>query len=290
MNKVNRNVNKAAKPSYLYAIISVSLVLFMLGLLGVFLTYAQALSSHFKENIEVTVILADQSKEKELLRFNQYLESRDYIKTSKYVSKADAAQQFVENYEEDFVEVLGYNPLFSAYYLYLHSDFANMDSLNIIKADLKEQPIVQEIFYQESLVNLINSNVQKVGLVFAFLSIFFMIIAIALIDNTIKLNMYSNRFLVKSMQLVGATQMFIARPFLIKSLYNGVLSGLLASLLLLLTLVLTQQSISDLRLLNNPTYFVFICIGITFVGVLISWWSTRTAVYKYLQMRFDDLY
>ncbi len=283
-------MNKAAKPSYLYAIVSVSLVLFMLGLLGVFLTYAQALSTHFKENIEVTVILTDQSKERELLLFDEYLKKQPYIKTYKYVSKADAAQQFVENYEEDFVEVLGYNPLFSAYYLYLHSNFANTDSLTTIKTGLIEEPIVREVFYQESLVDLINTNVQKVSLVFAFLSFVFMVIAFTLIDNTIKLNMYSNRFLVKSMQLVGATRMFIARPFLVKSLYNGILSGLLASFLLLLCLVVTQNSISELRLLTNPSYFILICICISLIGVLLSWWSTRTAVYKYLQMRFDDLY
>ncbi len=287
---VRNQVTNAAKPSYVYAIVSMSLVLFLLGLLGVFLTYAQALSKHFKENIEVTVMLSDQAKEKELLLFDQYLKEQDYIKNHKYVSKADAAQQFVENYEEDFVEVLGYNPLFSAYYLYLQSNFANIDSLEIIQTDLSEQPIVREVFYQETLVNLVNSNVQKVGLILGFLSIVFMAIAFTLIDNTIKLNMYSNRFLIKSMQLVGATRMFIARPFLIKSLYNGILSGLVASFILLLTLVLTQNSISELKLLNQPVYFVVICVVITLVGVFISWWSTRTAVFKYLQMRFDDLY
>ena len=287
---MQKKVNKAAKPSYLYAIVSVSLVLFMLGLLGVFLTYAQALSTHFKENIEVTVILTDQAKERELLLFDQYLQEKPYIKTSKYVSKADAAEDFIENSEEDFVEVLGYNPLFSAYYLYLRSKFANTDSLDFIKTDLLEQPIVREVFYQESLVDLVNTNVQKISLIFGFLSIVFMIIAVTLIDNTIKLNMYSNRFLIKSMQLVGATRMFIARPFLVKSLYNGILGGLLASFFLLLTLVLTQESITELRLLNNPVYFVCICIGITIIGILISWWSTRTAVIKYLKMRFDDLY
>ncbi|MEZ4883468.1 MAG: permease-like cell division protein FtsX [Chitinophagales bacterium] len=262
----------------------------MLGLLGVFLTYAQALSTHFKENIEVTVILTDQAKERELLLFDEYLQKKPFIKKSKYVSKADAAQDFVENYEEDFVEVLGYNPLFSAYYLYLQSSFANTDSLHIIKADLMEQPIVREVFYQEALVDLVNTNIQKISIIFGLLSIVFMFIAFMLIDNTIKLNMYSNRFLVKSMQLVGATRMFIAHPFLIKSLYNGVLSGLIASFLLLLTLVLTQRSIAELRLLANPIYFVFICIGIIIIGVMLSWWSTRTAVYKYLQMKFDDLY
>lgn len=287
---MNKGVNKAAKPSYAYAIISVSLVLFLLGLLGVFLTYAQALSTHFKENIEVTVILTDQSKERELLLFDQYLKKQPYVKTYRYVSKADAAEQFVENYEEDFVEVLGYNPLFSAYHIYLHSAFANSDSLDIIKMSLKGEPIVSEVYYQESLVDLINANVQKITMAFAFLSLVFMVIAFTLIDNTIKLNMYSNRFLVKSMQLVGATRMFIARPFLIKSLYNGILSGLLASFLLLLTLVLAQNNISELRLLNSPAYFILICIIISLLGILLSWWSTRTAVYKYLQMRFDDLY
>ncbi|MGB1242057.1 MAG: cell division protein FtsX [Chitinophagales bacterium] len=287
---MQRKVNKATKPSYLYAIVSVSMVLFMLGLLGVFLTYAQGLSNHFKENIEVTVILTDQTSEQELALFNDYLKDRTYIKTSKYVSKGDAAEEFIENSDEDFVEVLGYNPLFSAYHLYLRSDFANTDSLNLIKTDLIEQPIVREVFYQESLVDLVNTNVQKVTLVFGFLSIVFMMIAFTLIDNTIKLNMYSNRFLIKSMQLVGATRMFIAQPFLVKSLYNGVLGGLLASFFLLLTLVLTQESIGELKLLNNPTYFVCICVGITMIGVLISWWSTRTAVFKYLKMRFDDLY
>lgn len=287
---MQNQVSNAAKPSYVYAIVSMSLVLFLLGLLGVFLTYAQALSKHFKENIEVTVMLSDQTKERELLLFDQYLKEQNYIKNYKYVSKADAAQQFVENYEEDFVEVLGYNPLFSAYYLYLQSKFANVDSLEIIQTELSEQPIVREVFYQETLVNLVNSNVQKVGLILGFLSIVFMAIAFTLIDNTIKLNMYSNRFLIKSMQLVGATRMFIARPFLIKSLYNGILSGLVASFILLFTLVLTQNSISELRLLNQPVYFVVICVVITLIGVFISWWSTRTAVFKYLQMRFDDLY
>lgn len=289
MKAYNANA-QLSKPSYFYSIVSITLVLFMLGLLGLILLQAQTLSAHFKENLEITLILADDATLDEMKTLQNTLNNKKYTKNSEIMTKEEAIKQFMVENKEDVINALGYNPLFSSINLYLKAPYANTDSLQIIKKDLKNYAVISDIFYQEALLEMINVNAGKVGLVLFVLSIIFLIIAFTLIDNTIKLAMYANRFLVKSMQLVGATRWFIAAPFIAQSVYNGALGGLIASALLAMLVVIAQSQLPELSLLHHPAYFVLLCIVVTGIGVAISWWSTRQSVIKYLQSSLDELY
>ncbi|OWY16296.1 cell division protein FtsX [Sphingobacteriales bacterium UPWRP_1] len=281
---------KFSKPSYAYAIVSISLVLFLLGLLGVVLIQAQKLSTYFKENIELIVILDDAALPENIAAFKNEIARSRFTKTVEYVSKTEAMKRFSAETNENPDSVLGYNPLFSSFNLYLKAAYTNADSLANIEKTLKTNALVKDVFYQKAIVDLINVNVSKVGIFLLALSLLFFAIAFVLIDNTIKLAMYSNRFLVKSMQLVGATRWFIARPFITQSVYNGLISGMLASVLLALVLLLFQKNIPEAGILHEPLQFVLICLLTLITGVFISWWSTKKSVIKYLQLPLDDLY
>lgn len=290
MNKRPNNNTKITKPSYVYSIVSITLVLFLLGLLGVIMLQANALSKHIKENLEVLLALNDQVTQQQIVDLQQKIGNQPYTKSVFYTSKEEAAKQFIDESNEDFTAVLGYNPLFASLNLYVKAAYANSDSLQLIKQQLLEEKYVSNVFYQENVVNLINTNAKKIGFVILALSLIFLLIAFTLIDNTIKLAMYSNRFLIKSMQLVGATRWFIAQPFITQSVYNGVISGLLSCVLLALVLLIAQSNIPELSLLNQIFSFLVLCVVIVFTGIFISWWSTKRSVVKYLQVSLDELY
>lgn len=281
---------KITKPSYLYATVSITLVLFMLGLLGVILLEANKLSSYFKENIVVTLILSDKIETGELDSLTKHLGKQAFVKKIEYTSKDDAIKKFTQQTHEDVVSTLGFNPLFASIDINLNAQYTNPDSLRIIKKSFANTRIVKEVFYQDSLVEIIDSNTNKISFFLLVLSAIFTLIAFALIDNTVKLAMYSNRFLIKSMQLVGATRWFITAPFITQSVYNGITSGLLAALLLAALLIFAQQNIPELGVLHEAGKFVLLCIVVVLAGIAISWWSTRRSVVKYLQTRLDDLY
>jgi len=277
--------------SYLYSFLSITFILLMLGILAMFLFQAKALSNHFKENVEVTVILDDSLSVKDALHFKEEVSSYPYVKRSEYISKEEAVEQFRQTQNnEDIEEILGYNPLFSSVSLFLNANYANEDSLKNIKKELLSRDFIQEIYYQEVLLDVINTNIQKISLILISLSLLLVIMAFSLIDNTIKLGMYSNRFLVKSMQLVGATRKFISEPFLKQSLLNGLICGLTASFLLALLLLFIHRSLPELTALYEVSTFVFVCCTIILVGILLLWWSTKMAVVKYLQKPLDELY
>lgn len=281
---------KINKPSYFYSIISITLVLFMLGLLGVVLLQAQTLVAHFKENIEITLILTDEATTEEVTALQTRLQAERYVKSAVYVSKEEAAQLFMAQSGENFKDVLAYNPLFSSINLFLNAPYANRDSLSAITRGIKQNKLVEDVFYQEAMLNLINVNTGKVSFMLLILSAIFLVIAFTLIDNTIKLAMYANRFLIKSMQLVGATRWFISGPFITQSVYNGIISGLLASVLLVFILFVAQRIVPEFSVLHYPLSFLLLCAVIVFIGIAISWWSTKQSVIKYLQSHLEELY
>ncbi len=288
--QVGRSTPKRAKPSYIYSIISISLVLYMLGMLGLIVLYAQKLSDYFKENIEIVIILKDNIKEAEIHRLRKHMESELYIKSTEYVDKDEAASRLIEEYREDFIELLEYNPLFASININLQSKYANPDSLMWIEAGIMENQQVKEIYYDGLLVDLLNSNVKKYGLILSGISFILLIIALTLIDNTIRLAMYSNRFLIKSMQLVGATRWFIMRPFISISIVIGLIGSLLAVGILVATFYYASRYIPELISLQDYTRTGILLSSIVVLGVIMSWLSTQRATRKYLKMRLDDLY
>jgi len=186
--------------------------------------------------------------------------------------------------------VLGYNPLFASLDIRLNATYANTDSLNKITPIIEEYPIVKEVYYQKSLLQLVNRNLRIFGLALLVISVLFLIIAFSIIDSTIKLTMYSQRFIIKSMQLVGATRHFITQPFLNRSIANGVIASLLAIFLLTALLIYLQYAFQDLIILKDVLRFGLVCALILGLGLFISWWSTRRSVLKYIKMKLDDLY
>ncbi|HXH19296.1 MAG TPA: permease-like cell division protein FtsX, partial [Chitinophagales bacterium] len=261
--QVGKAPRKRSKPSYIYSIISITLVLFMLGILGHVLLFSQKLSEYFRESIEISIILKDGLSEADIFQFQKKLEKKPYIKSTKYISKEDAAKILAEDFGED-LSILGYNPLYASINFHLRSEYANSDSLAAIEAELKELPQVSEIYYFKAIVDLINQNIRKVTLILAGISAMLILIAITLIDNTIRLAMYSNRFLIKSMQLVGATRWFIIKPFMGRSLLNGFISGVLAVTMLIGLLYYAQLQLPTL-IVSSDDLFNFAVIFVSII-------------------------
>lgn len=285
-----KSSSKKSKPSYLYSVIGVALVLFLLGILGLIVIHANKLSEFFKESIEIQVILRDNVKEDQAIALKDSIARRPYIKSIEYVSKDMAAQRFKKEFGEDFINLLQYNPLYASINIKGNARYVNPDSLKIIEANLTQQSIVREISYQRVLVSKLNENVRKIGLVILGVSLLLALVVIFLIDNTIRLAMFSNRFLIKTMQMVGATRWFIAKPFDIRSIINGALSAILAIAGLVGILYFADQLLPELGSMRDYFMITVLFLGMILIGICISLVSTHRSVMKYLRLKLDDLY
>jgi len=278
------------KTFYISTIISISLVLLMIGLLGLFLIHAKNLSNYVKENIVISVIVRENVTEADILKLQKQIDAEPSVKSTQYVSKDMAAVNLQKDLGEDFVKFLGYNPLLSSIDIYLKADFANKETIDSLQNNLVAKEMVKEVFYQESLVDVINKNSRLIGIVILSFGIILLLISIALINNTIRLAMYSQRFLIKSMQLVGATKNFIRKPFLLTGILHGVFGALISIILLMLLLFWMRSAIPELIILQNYVEFAFIFALVLVIGALISFFSTYLAVSKYLNQKISDLY
>ncbi len=282
--------NKRGKANYLYSIIGVALVLFLLGILGWIVIYASKLTNALKENIEVQVIFNDATRENKALQLQKIIDKQAFTKSSEYITKEQAAEIYKTDFGEDMVQLLEYNPLYSSINIHLHSNYVNTDSLIKMKRFLEQSNIVREVNYQKNLVDTMVSNVQKISIILLIISLLLIFAVVFLIDNTIRLAMFSNRFLIKTMQMVGATRKFIAKPFIKRSVINGVISGLLAALAIFGIRSSVEGWIPELKTISNNSQLAMLCLGIVLLGVLISYISTSRSVVKYLKTQLDDLY
>lgn len=290
MAQSGKSSAKKSKPSYVFSIIGVALVLFLLGTLGLLVIHANKLSDYFKESIEIQVILRDNVKENQALALRDSIATKPYIKSIEYVSKETAATHFQKEFGEDFIKLLQYNPLYASINIKANAKYVNMDSLKIVEANLTEKSIVREISYQRSLVAKLNENVRKIGLVILAISALLALVVIVLIDNTIRLAMFSNRFLIKTMQMVGATRWFIAKPFDIRSVINGALSALLAIGGLIGIMYFADRVLPELSGMRDYFMTGVLFLGMIVIGICISLVSTHRSVMKYLRLKLDDLY
>lgn len=290
MAQSGKSSAKKSKPSYVFSIIGVALVLFLLGTLGLLVIHANKLSDYFKESIEIQVILRDNVKENQALALRDSIATKPYIKSIEYVSKEAAATHFQKEFGEDFIKLLQYNPLYASINIKANAKYVNMDSLKIVEANLTEKSIVREISYQRSLVAKLNENVRKIGLVILAISALLALVVIVLIDNTIRLAMFSNRFLIKTMQMVGATRWFIAKPFDIRSIINGALSALLAIGGLIGIMYFADRILPELSGMRDYFMTGVLFLGMIVIGICISLVSTHRSVMKYLRLKLDDLY
>jgi cell division transport system permease protein len=290
MRQAGKSSSKRSQPSYFMAILGVSLVLFILGILGWIVINANKLGDYFKENVEVRVYLRENISSKDSSALVAYIGSKPYVKEYRYVTKEDAKQKFISDGNEDWKNVLTENPLQASVDFTLRNQYVDSDTLSAIQADLEKNIAVSDVEYPKVLVSNMNRNVSKIGFILLGIAIVLCLVVIILIDNTIKLAMFSNRFLIKTMQMVGATRWFIAKPMDYRAIINGAIAGVIAVAGVLAIVFVAENSLPALRAIRDVKWLVLLSIIIVILGILISLFSTHRSVIKYLKMKLDDLY
>ena len=278
--------------SYFMSMMSIALVLFLLGVFALLMMHAQKLSNHLKENIGFEVVMNSNVKETNILNLQKELEAMPAVKSTEYITKEEAIQRLSEDLGEDFLQWLGNeeNPLLPSINVSFNAAYANSDSLSVIEAQLLKNPNVKEIYYQKSLVNLINQNVKRIGFALIIASIALLFIAIALIRYTLRLSIYAKRFLVRSMLLVGATASYIRRPFIKSGMSQGFFGALIADIMLAGLLYGLMKRLPELALVQDYRIIIGIFVGIIILGILLGGLSTRSALRKYLNADVDRFY
>lgn len=262
----------------------------MLGLLGLIILHGKKLSDYVRENISISILLKDNVSDDMVLNFRTRLAKSDYIKSSVYITREQAAKELSSELGEDFVQFLGFNPLPASIDLQLKSGYANSDSIARIEKLLLRNNIVKEVVYQKSLIDQVNSNIRKISIVILSFNLILLIISIILISNTIRLSIYARRFLIRSMQLVGATAAFIRLPFIKRGIVHGLIASLLSIILLTVTLWIARERMPELILLQDFGEIGLFFVAILVIGIILSAVSTWFAVNKFLRMRVDQLY
>ena len=276
--------------SYVTTVVSITLVLLMLGVLAIIVMQAQRLSDYVKENIGFRIYLKENAKEADIYRLQKFLDAAAFVKSTEYITPEEAAEELSAELGEDFISFLGYNPLPPSIDLRIKALYANVDSLAKIESIILSDQNVKEVFYQKSLVHLINKNIRRISLFLLSFSVLLLFIAVALINNTIRLSVYSRRFIIRTMKLVGATQAFIGRPFIWKGILQAVYSALMAIVLLALILYFSRRELPELIDLYDLRLYLSLFGFVILVGILLSWFSTYFAVRKYIRMGEDELY
>jgi cell division transport system permease protein len=286
----DKHTRRRLKSSYITTVISISLVLFMIGMIGMIVLHGQRLSILIRENIGLSVILKNNVQEKAIADLLKQLDNKSYVKQTEYITREKAAEELQEALGEDFIAFIGYNPLLPSIDIKLNADWANIDSMMNIERSLLSNAAVDEVLYQKSLVHLVNENIRRISLILLAFSLLLLLIAVALINNTIRLSVYSKRFLIRSMQLVGANQSFIRKPFIVQGILHGIYSAFIAILLLVGVLYLLRQEMPELSAIQDINMLFILMGSVIIIGVLISFISTYFAVGKYLRSSLDELH
>lgn len=276
--------------SYFSVVISIGLVLFLLGLLGLLVLNTKKVADHFKEQIAMTVYFKDTAKEVEIEQLKKSLALAEYTKTSTYVSKEEAAEMHSKEIGEDFMDFLGYNPLQNSIDLYMKADYVSPEQIDEIAADLTSKNFVDEVVYDKPLIALLNDNVKKISFWVLVISGVFTFIAVLLINSSIRLAVYSKRFIIKTMQMVGATKNFIRSPFIWQSVKLGIIGATLALIGMGIVLYYLNNSFPELELLADIRLLAALFIGILLMGIFITWASTFFATSRFLNLKTDELY
>lgn len=276
--------------SYFSVVLSIGLVLFLLGALGLLVLNTKKLGDHFKEQITISVFLKDNAKPVEIDQLQKSLALAEYTKSAEYISKEDAAEQYSEDIGENFVEFLGYNPLKNSIDVHLKADFVSPEQITEIAEEIAEKTYVDEVSYDKPLIELLNDNARKIGLWILVASAIFTIIAVLLINSSIRLSIYSKRFIIKTMQMVGATKKFIRRPFIWTNIKLGMVGALVALVSLGILLYYIDKNFPELNLFDDYPVLILLFVGVFALGVIISWASTHFATQRFLNLRTDDLY
>jgi cell division transport system permease protein len=283
-------IKQKRRISYFSSIVSIAMVLFMLGLFGIILINGNKLQQYLKENFQLTLFFNEAVPEADIQRVYQTIQQADYTKRAVYVTKDQAAQKFSQEIGQDFVGFLGYNPLLPSIELFLKSGYTSPVKIKTIDVELRRNPEIQDVVFQQTILDEINKNVNTIATILVALSLVFLVISITLINNTIRLNLYARRFIIKSMQMVGATRGFIIKPFVFRSFLHGLYGGAIACILLLAVLSGLPRWISGIEILYDNTQFAMLFGVIILAGILISMMSSLLSTNHYLKLKIDDLY
>ena len=284
------------RASYLTSVISITLVLFLLGFFGLIVLHAKKISTHVRENIQLDVYIKDmvngnKVNESEIFRTKKLLEATPGVKSTKYISPEEGAAVHKSIYGEDFISFLdGSNPIPACLEVHLNEDYANVDSLTNIASRIQKNEIVEDVQFYKDYVQAINDNIAKISFFFLLFSALLLLIATVLINNTIRLSVYANRFLIRTMDLIGATQGFIRKPFIIRGIVQGLIGSFISIGLLVLFLVKLQPYAKEIISIDNIDLYAILFALIIVIGIIISWWSSYFAVRKYLKTKLDNLY
>lgn len=276
--------------SYFSVVLSVFLVLFLLGILGLFVINSKKLSDNFKEEIAMTVFFKNEATDSTMTAFGEELKTSPFVKSSEYLTKEQAAKMHTDVIGEDFMTFLGANPLQNSYDIHLKADYIDRANIEKIERRFRANEMVSDVVYDKQLVNLVNDNIQKISMWILIISGILALVAVLLINSSMRLSIYSNRFIIKTMQMVGATKSFIRKPFIWKSIRLGFIGGVIAVLALLGTLYYLDLNYPNLKITEDQPLIALVLLGVLVVGILISWISTFFATQRFLNLRTDDLY
>ena len=276
--------------SYFSVVLSVFLVLFLLGLLGLFIINSKRLSDNFKEDIVMTVFFKSEANDTIFKAFETEMKSGKYAKDFNFVSKEKAAKEHEKTLGENFTEFLGANPLYNSYDIHLKADYVTNVGFSRMESEIRKNPMVADVVYDKQLITLVNDNVKKISMWVLIISGIFAFISILLINSSLRLSIYANRFIIKTMQMVGATKAFIRKPFVTRSIILGVIGSVLAILALIGVLVYVSTNYPALDIFKDQLLTVLVLLGVLVLGVLITWIGTHFATQRFLNLRTDDLY
>jgi len=291
MSKNEKRINRRRlRSSYLTSVISISLVLFLIGIVGLLVINGRSINKTVRENIGFNVILKENVKDADIFQLQKILDAKIYSLSTEYITKEEAALETEQLVGGDFVEFLGFNPLPPSIKLRLQAAYTNPDSVMFIEQEILKYEQVNEVVYKKTLLYAINENIRKISLVILGFSILLLLVAITLINNTIRLTIYSKRFIINTMQLVGATRSFIRKPFLLKSILNGFIGALISLTLIAGLIYITSEELENVITFSDVNLLSLLGASILIISIVINWISTFFAVNKYLNIKTDKLY
>ena len=276
--------------SYFSVVLSIFLVLFLLGILGLFVINSKRLSDNFKEEIAMTVFFKTEATDSVIKAFNSELKTAKFAKSFEYVSKEKAAEKHMKVIGEDFMQFLGVNPLQNSFEIHLKADYVTNEGIAKIENRLRKNDMIADIVYDKQLVTLVNDNIKNISMWILIVSCVFALVSVLLINSSLRLSIYANRFIIKTMQMVGATKSFIRKPFIQRSVYLGLIGSALAIVALIGVLIYIQTTFPSLGILEDKLAIAIVLVGVLVLGVVITWISTFFATQRFLNLRTDDLY
>ena len=286
-NKINR---RRLTSSYLTSVISISLVLFLIGIVGLLIINGRDINKTVRESIGFNIILKENVKDADIFQLQKVLDSKPYSLSTEYITKEKAALETEQLVGGDFIEFLGHNPLPPSIRLRLRASYTRPDSVVFIEEEILNYDAVNEVVYKKTLLYAINENIRKISIVILGFSLLLTLVAITLINNTIRLSIYSKRFIINTMQLVGATRGFIRKPFLLKSIFNGVIGSAIAMSLIAGIIYVSAKELDNIISFSNTSNIILLGGIILVISIVINWISTFFAVNKYLNIKTDKLY